>query len=41
MQIVNKIIGYLLGTCILGFKFGGGDKLKIITDAFFTNNISN
>ena len=38
--MVNKIINYLFGTCILGFKFGGGDKLKIITDASFMNNIS-
>ena len=39
--MVNKIINYLLGTCILKFKFGGGDKLKIIINASFTNNINN
>ena len=38
--MVNKIINYLLGIYILRFKFGGGDKLKIITNASFTNNIS-
>ena len=41
IQMVNKIINYLLGTYILKFKFGGRDKLKIITDASFINNISN
>ena len=40
MQAVNKVINYLLGTCILKFKFGGGDKLKIITDVSFANDIS-
>ena len=41
MQIVSKIINYLLNIYILGFKFGGGDKLKIITNTSFTDNISN
>ena len=41
MQIVNKVINYLLSIYILRFKFGGGDKLKIITDAFFINDINN
>ena len=41
MQMVNKVINYLLGTCILRFKFGGGDKLKIVTDASFTDNTNN
>ena len=40
MQAVNKVINYLLGTCTLGFKFGGGDKLKIVTDASFADDIS-
>ena len=40
MQAVNKIISYLLSTRTLRLKFGGGDKLKIATDAFFANNIS-
>ena len=40
IQAVNKVISYLLGIYILKFKFGGGDKLKIITDAFFTDNTS-
>ena len=39
--MVNKVINYLLNTRILKFKFGGGDKLKIITDTSFTNNINN
>ena len=41
MQMVNKVINYLLSTYTLGFKFGGGDKLKIITDISFTDNINN
>ena len=41
MQAVNKVISYLLSICILGFKFGGGDKLKIATDASFADNINN
>ena len=41
MQIINKVINYLLGTYILKLKFGGGDKLKIVTDASFADNISN
>ena len=41
IQIVNKVINYLLGTYTLRFKFGGGDKLKIITDASFMNDINN
>ena len=40
MQMVNKVINYLLSTRILGLKFGGGDKLKIVTDISFTNDIS-
>ena len=40
MQTVNKIINYLLSTRILKFKFRGGDKLKIVTDIFFADNIS-
>ena len=40
MQIINKIINYLLSTRILKFKFGGRDKLKIITDTSFTDNIN-
>ena len=38
--MVNKVINYLLSTRTLKLKFGGGDKLKIITDAFFINDIS-
>ena len=34
-------MNYLLGTCTLKLKFGGGDKLEIITDASFTDNINN
>ena len=41
MQMVNKVINYLLGTRILRLKFRGGDKLKIITNASFTDNINN
>ena len=41
MQAVNKIINYLLGTRTLGLKFGGGNKLKIVTDASFTDNTNN
>ena len=40
MQVVNKVINYLLGIYILGFKFGGGDKLEIVTDASFVDNIN-
>ena len=40
IQAVNKIINYLLSIYILGFKFGGGDKLEIITNASFADNIS-
>ena len=40
MQAVNNIINYLLGIYILGFKFGGGDKLKIIINTSFTDNIN-
>ena len=36
IQTVNKIIHYLLDIYTLGFKFRGGDKLKIIIDASFT-----
>ena len=39
--MVNKVIHYLLGTYILGFKFGGGDKLKIVMNASITDNINN
>ena len=41
MQAVNKIINYLLGIRTLGLKFEGGDKLEIVTDASFTDDISN
>ena len=41
IQVVNKIINYSLGICILGFKFGGGDKLGIIMNVSFANNINN
>ena len=41
IQTVNKVINYLLSTRILRLKFGGGDKLKIVTDASFTDNINN
>ena len=40
MQTVNKIINYLLGIRTLRFKFGGGNKLEIIINASFTDNIS-
>ena len=40
VQAVNKVISYLLGICILGFKFGGGDKLEIVMDASFVDDIS-
>ena len=40
IQMVNKIINYLLGICILRLKFEGGDKLEIVTDASFADNIS-
>ena len=39
--MVNKIINYLLSTRTLKFKFKEKDKLKIITNTFFTNDISN
>ena len=38
--MVNKVINYLLSICILGFTFGGGNKLEIIIDVSFTDNIS-
>ena len=41
IQTVNKIINYLLSIRTLKLKFGGGDKLKIITDASFANDINN
>ena len=41
MQTVNKVINYLLGIRILGFKFGGRNKLKIAIDATFTDDIIN
>ena len=40
MQMVNKVINYLLNTCTLKLKFGGGNELKIITDASFADNIN-
>ena len=40
IQVVNKVINYLLGIYILKFKFGGGDKLKIIINTSFMDNIS-
>ena len=39
--MVNKVINYLLGIRILKFKFEGGDKLKIIINVSFINDISN
>ena len=39
--MANKIIIYLLSIYTLGFKYGGGNKLKIITDISFINNINN
>ena len=41
IQIVNKVINYLLSIYILRFKFRGGDKLKIVTNTSFMDNISN
>ena len=41
IQVVNKIINYLLNTRTLKFKFGGGDKLEIVTDTSFADDISN
>ena len=38
--MVNKVINYLLGICTLGFKFGGGDKLEIIMDTSFMDDIN-
>ena len=40
MQIVNKIINYLLSTRTLKLKFGGGNKLEIITDTSFADDTS-
>ena len=40
IQMVNKIINYLLSTYTLKFKFRERDKLEIITDTFFTDNIN-
>ena len=40
IQAVNKIINYLLNTRILKLEFRGGDKLKIVTNTSFTNNIN-
>ena len=37
---VNKVINYLLNTYTLKLKFGERDKLKIVTDASFADNIS-
>ena len=41
IQMVNKIINYLLSTRTLKLKFGGGDKLKIVINTSFTNNTNN
>ena len=41
VQMVNKIINYLLSTYILRLKFGERNKLKIIINTSFTDNISN
>ena len=41
MQIVNKIINYLWSTRTLRLKFGERDKLKIVMDTSFVNNINN
>ena len=40
IQIVNEIINYLLSIYILKFKFGGGNKLKIVINTSFMDNIS-
>ena len=40
MQVVNRVINYLLGTCTLGLKFGGGDELEIATDVSFADDTS-
>ena len=39
--MVNKVINYLLNTRILKLKFGEKDKLKIATNASFTDNTNN
>ena len=39
--MVNKVINYLLGIRTLRFKFGEEDKLKIIINTSFTDNINN
>ena len=41
MQVVNKVMNHLLSIYTLGLKFGGVDKLEIVTDAFFINDIKN
>ena len=40
VQVVNKVINYLLSTRTLGLKFKGRDKLEIVTNTSFTDNIS-
>ena len=40
MQAINKVINYLLSIRILRFKFKGENKLEIVTDTSFTNNIN-
>ena len=41
IQTVNNIINYLLDTYTLKFKFGGGNKLEIITNDSLADNINN
>ena len=41
IQMVNKVINYLLNIYILKFKFGGKDKLKIVMNTSFINNTNN
>ena len=41
IQMVKKIINYLLNIYTLKFIFGGEDKLEIVINTFFANDISN
>ena len=41
IKAVNRVINYLLNTWILRFKFGGGNKLKIILNILFIDNLIN
>ena len=38
--MVNKVIHYLLSISKLGLKFEGGDKLEIVINASFADDIS-